>query len=240
MYTQQLHIKHKKIRIIPGVLDKKLEPYITQVKTVSKFTKSIHIDVMDGEYVLTKSPDLYTLVESLKDEKVVLDFHLMTYEMEEKLKLLSNYKNIRFVYCHIENLDPKLLGCDKEYHFKVVPVINPDINIDNFSSVLNSINDIMFMTVQPGGQGNPFTPEALDAITYIKEKYNFKGKIHIDGGVNDNTINHILKYNPDLLVVGSFIAQSKNPKEAYEFLEGKIDGFTKEGQPDFTKRFRQV
>lgn len=207
--------------LVPAILSDKLEDYISQVETVSKFAKKISLDVMDGKFVQSKSPDVFDILDALKNPDVNLTIHLMTKNPEQILPNLTKYKSISLVCIHVEEYRPELIN-KAQLPFELGLVINPDTKIEDYKGFYGDFKVIQIMTTTPGSQGPKFQPEALKNIQRLRES-GFTGEIHIDGSVNETTIPEILKYQPSLLNIGSAISQAKNPKEAFQKLEEKIN-----------------
>lgn len=201
------------VEIIPAILSEKLDDYIEQFNNLHKISKKIHIDIMDGEYVDTRSPAAeeiaYKLSYAVNTE---FAYHLMVKNPLYILNDLDRYKNIRLVYLHAETINEDFFNF--EYPFEIVPAFNPDTNIEMYAHLLSKVSKVLVMTIQPGKQGNPFVPEALENINRLR-LLGFQGEIHIDGHINEETIPTIMKYRPDVLNVGSAISKSKQPVKEY-------------------------
>ena len=76
------------------------------------------------------------------------------------------------------------------------------------------VDSIHIFAIQPGAQGNKFRPEMLEYSKKLRED-GFEGEIGLDGGVNKQTLPKILNYPFDIVVVGSAIAKSENPRSTY-------------------------
>ena len=95
--------------------------------------------------------------------------------------------------------------------------INPNTSVDSIKKYLNSIDLLLVMSVEPGAGGQKFIPNSgnkINELYDLRETFNFNYKIEVDGGVNSDTKD--MCKNADMLVVGSYITKSDNPKEKYE------------------------
>jgi ribulose-phosphate 3-epimerase len=127
---------------------------------------------------------------------------------------ISEYKNVKLVYFHSEVLQENKIEEFNDFSFDLALALKPDIDLSKEINKLLKVSDILIMTVHPGYNGAPFVPEALNKIDELKNK-GFEGTFHIDGSVNKNTIEEILKFDPTVLNVGSAISGSENPEKAY-------------------------
>lgn len=208
---------HHKTQLIPAILSDRIKDYIDQTKTFSTFSKCIHLDVMDGLYVKTKSPEITQILSALKEyDEIQFAIHLMVKYPLKELNALRNFSNVPLVYVHVETIDEDFF--EESYPFEIGLVFNPDTDIRNYSSWLKFVNVIQIMTVFPGNQGNEYHPEALSRVQLLRE-FGFDGEIHIDGHINEETIPQILEFHPDVLNVGSSISKSGNPEEVYKKLK---------------------
>ncbi len=208
--------KLPKPTVVPATLSPDIEDYKNQAITFSKFSKRIHIDVMDGRFVPSISPDAVTILEHLKNVPVFQAVHLMVEDPVRHFEALRAYKRLYLVYVHAETVRAEDL--DGEYPFEISVVIDPDTDIEAHIGALMRTNIVQIMTVKPGAQGADFVPQNLDLIPRLR-KAGFMGEIHIDGHISSDTIQLMMDYAPDVLNVGSYIAHAENPKAAYHTLK---------------------
>jgi pentose-5-phosphate-3-epimerase len=201
--------------IIPAILSNSVEDYIKQASEMVKFSPVIHIDVMDGKYVHTKSPAIQEIMDALAHVPAHYCVHLMVADPSKYVQQLKLYTNVTLVYVHVEFADQ--ISNTENLPFSLAWVVNPDSDLEKYKSILVSSQDIQIMAVQPGTQGAKFIPEDLDNITKLREA-GYTGRIHIDGHVSEETIHLIEKFQPDVLNVGSAIAHSNNLEESYKKL----------------------
>ena len=104
-------------------------------------------------------------------------------------------------------------------------VLNPETPVDNLSSYIDDLDQVLIMTVNPGFYGSPFLPEMLEKISELR-KLKPDLDIEVDGGITDKTIGHVNKAGANLFVSGSYIVKSDNVKKAINSLR-KIVGVEK-------------
>lgn len=214
------------IEIVPAVLEYDLDKYHHQIKKLQHVSNLLHLDIMDGEFVSTESPSTAEVLDIIKYDQhsSLYSLHLMTKTPLNEIKYISekNHEKVYLVYIHAEALSMKEIEneiINAEYPFQIGLVFNPDTDISKYKEYIKYFSVIQLMTVFPGKQGGEFQSQVLEKINIIKSKeYLFSGQIHLDGGINKNTIQMIKKYSPDLIGVGSAIAKSPTPKRSFSEL----------------------
>lgn len=167
----------------------------------------LHLDIMDGIFVPNKTWTLSEMKNIINGHTKPLDVHLMVkdvYHYIDKFAKLNPYM-ITFHYEAVE--DPYLvIDYIKSYGIKAGISIKPETEIVELEDLLDYVDLVLIMSVEPGMGGQKFIPETLDKIKYLKNKkkcYNYL--IEVDGGINDKNIKDL---KCDIAVVGSFITNS--------------------------------
>lgn len=185
----------------------------------------VHIDVMDGSFVpnITFGPNI---VEAIRPHtSLPLDVHLMIDNPEryigEFAKAGADYISVQVESTkHIH----RAIQMIKDYNVKVGVVLNPGTPVEAILPVLNEVDLVLVMSVNPGFGGQAFIPYSLDKIHYlnqIRKENNFNYKLQVDGGVNEQTGKLCHEAGADILVAGSFIFSNDNPvQEQIAILKG--------------------
>ena len=172
----------------------------------------IHLDVMDGHFVpnLTFGP---SVISSIRNKtKKCFDTHLMISNPHE---YIEQYKNAGsdIITVHKEvcgHLD-KTLSSIKNTGCKAGVSINPGTDISGLEYVLDKIDLILVMSVNPGFGGQKFINSSIQKIKKIKELVkNFNIDIEVDGGIDDKTATFVKNAGANILVSGSFIFSGEN------------------------------
>ena len=172
----------------------------------------IHLDVMDGHFVpnLTFGP---SVISSIRNKtKKCFDTHLMISNPDE---YIEQYKNAGsdIITVHKEvcgHLD-KTLSSIKNVGCKAGVSINPGTDISGLEYVLDKIDLILVMSVNPGFGGQKFINSSIQKIKKIKELVkNFNIDIEVDGGIDDKSATLVKNAGANILVSGSFIFSGKN------------------------------
>lgn len=175
-------------------------------------TDYIHIDIMDGKFV-SNQVDMLDL-PSLNTKK---DIHLMVYDVKTYVDKYKKY-NPDFITFHVEAIDNirEMIDYIHSMGIKVGLSIKPNTGIDKIFPYLGIIDLALVMSVEPGAGGQKFIPSSenkINELYTIREKYGYHYDIEVDGGVNLESKD--MCKNADMLVVGSYITMSDNPKEKY-------------------------
>lgn len=175
----------------------------------------IHIDVMDGEFVANKafSMSLVRKINRITEKK--MDVHLMVRDVEMYVKRLRGM-NIGYVTFHIEAVGDMdiggIIGCIRDMGYGVGISIKPDTDIGVLKGIIDIVDMVLVMSVEPGKGGQEFMIESVARIKEIR-KMRRDVIISVDGGINDMTS---FLVDTDMVVVGSYITSSSDYEERIE------------------------
>ncbi|MEG0798957.1 MAG: ribulose-phosphate 3-epimerase [Bacilli bacterium] len=172
----------------------------------------IHLDIMDGVYVETKT---WTIGEIKKLSKIIhkpLDIHLM---VKNPLKYIDAFSllNSSFITFHSGSVKdiPYVISIIKSYGIKVGLALNPDEDISLIEQYLPLIDLVLVMAVKPGKCGQSFNDEIVVKVDKLKEiidANNYNLIISVDGGINNETA--LLLNKADMLVSASYVQENIN------------------------------
>ena len=211
------------VKVAPSILSANFNNLIEEIKSVDN-AKYLHVDVMDGKFVpnITIGP---LVMKNFKKEinNMVMDVHLMIADpvkyAPEFAKagadiITFHYEAVKFAEVAIEEI--KKLGV------KVGISIKPLTDINVLDDLLDKVDLVLIMSVEPGFGGQEFIPSALDKIRYLAKARKDKGYkylIEVDGGINKETAKLCAEAGVDILVAGSYIFKSNNRKALIEEIE---------------------
>lgn len=205
--------------IVPAILAPTIEELQEQLAKVADLNDLVSFDVASEGFVdglTTPSPKDFP---QLPEGKQVF-WHLMVKNPINLIdECLQFSTKIIAVHAEAEGVS-EALKLIKHKEVLAGLVFNPDTDISKFTDLIKLADVVQIMTVIPGAQGRDFDGSNLGQIDYIRT-LNPNTKIAIDGGINSEAINQVLSYNPDYVVVGSFLTKAQNPKENFEKLIAK-------------------
>ena len=183
----------------------------------------VHVDIMDGVFVPNISFG-QMLVRPMKvASKLPLDVHLMIVEPEKYVDSFIE-AGAEVVTFHLEatNHAHRLISHIQGQGVKAGVAINPQTSVDNLDDILEGLDLVCLMSVNPGFGGQKFIYRTLHKIRSLKHKImerNLDTLIEIDGGVGLQNAEAILKAGADVLVAGSSVFKSANPTQTIQRLK---------------------
>ncbi len=207
------------IKIAPSILAANFAKLGEEVKEVEQAGASvIHIDVMDGHFVpnITMGP---IVVEALRPmTKLPLDVHLMIENPDDYIEQFAN-AGADWISVHVEASRHlhRTIQLIRSYGVKPGVVLNPHTPIESIQHILEDIDFVLFMTVNPGFGGQKFISSVISKIENLTKIIKERGldiDIEIDGGINAETIIPCAKAGATIFVAGSAIYNKENRAQA--------------------------
>ena len=198
------------IKISPSILSADFSILGDEIKSLEQAGADlIHIDVMDGHFVpnITMGPPIIKMVR--KCTKLPFDVHLMISPVEKYIKAFADAGS-DIITIHPEATDnlKRAVGTIKSLGKKAGVSLNPKTPISALMDVINDIDLILIMSVNPGFAGQSFMGEVLPKVTELRKMINekkLKIDIEIDGGINFETAPLAVKAGANILVSGTTI-----------------------------------
>ena len=198
------------IKISPSILSADFSILGDEIKSLEQAGADlIHIDVMDGHFVpnITMGPPIIKMVR--KCTKLPFDVHLMISPVEKYIKAFADAGS-DIITIHPEATDnlTRAVGTIKSLGKKAGVSLNPKTPISALMDVINDIDLILIMSVNPGFAGQSFMSEVLPKVTELRKLINdkkLKIDIEIDGGINFETAPLAVKAGANILVSGTTI-----------------------------------
>jgi ribulose-phosphate 3-epimerase len=174
-----------------------------------------HVDVMDGVFVPNISFG-FPVIEAIKRHaKKPLDVHLMIEDpgryIDDFAKAGADILTVHYEACpHLHRTIQQI----KEKGMKAGVALNPHSSVDLLEHVINDIDLVLIMSVNPGFGGQKFIPNTELKVAQAKNLINHHGShalVEVDGGVNGQTGETLVKSGADILVAGSYVFKSDDP-----------------------------
>ncbi len=208
--------------VAPSILSADFTHLERDIKTAEEGGADwIHVDVMDGHFVpnITIGP---VVVEHLrKVTRLPLDVHLM---IENPDRYIQDFRNAGadIISVHQE----ACVHLDRTLHFirstgaRSGVVLNPATPPETLNYVLDDVDLILVMSVNPGFGGQSFIPSSVQKIQALSRMIGSrKILIEVDGGINDQTGSQVVRAGAQVLVAGSYVFGSDKPKERIQKLK---------------------
>jgi len=182
-----------------------------------------HVDVMDGVFVPNISFGFPVIEAIKKHAKKPLDVHLMIQNPDQYIaefkKVGADILTVHYESCtHLH----RTIQSIKEAGMKAGVALNPHTPVALLEDVIQELDLVLIMSVNPGYGGQKFIQNALVKVRQVKELISSKGSkalIEVDGGVNGQTAAELLKAGADVLVAGSYVFNSESPIETIRSLK---------------------
>jgi len=198
------------IKISPSILSADFSKLGSEIQDLEKAKADlIHIDVMDGHFVpnITIGPEVINKLR--KYTSLPFDVHLMISPVDNFIKSFAE-AGADIITIHPEATDDLVDSIKKikSYNKKAGVSLNPKTSVDLVLPVLNLIDLVLVMSVNPGFGGQKFMPETLEKIKILRKEIDtkkLKTQIEIDGGINIENSKIAIKAGVDIIVSGTTI-----------------------------------
>ncbi|MBU9720395.1 MULTISPECIES: ribulose-phosphate 3-epimerase [Bacillaceae] len=215
------------VKIAPSILSADFSKLGEEVLDVEKGGADyIHVDVMDGHFV----PNITIgslVVDAIRPvTKLPLDVHLMIENPDQYIPSFAK-AGADIISVHVE-ATPHLhrsIQLIRELGVKPGVVINPATPVSTIQHVIEDVELVLLMTVNPGFGGQAFIPSVLPKITEVRSLVNQTGKtidVEVDGGINPDTAKQVVEAGANVLVAGSAIYNSRNRQNAIDMIKGSL------------------
>jgi ribulose-phosphate 3-epimerase len=208
-----MEVKVKKIA--PSILSADFSRLGEEVRAVERAGADlIHVDVMDGHFVpnLTLGPLVVTGLRKLTS--LPLDVHLMIEEPERHIEAFAQAgSNWITVHAEVCPQLSRIIKRIRKLNMRPGVVLNPSTPLKVLYSVLNEIDLVLLMSVNPGFAGQPFIPSTLKKIERLRKIIDRSGRpveIEVDGGIKADNVGEVARAGGDIFVSGSGIFKTKD------------------------------
>jgi ribulose-phosphate 3-epimerase len=209
-----------KVLIAPSILSADFSKLGQEIKDIEKAGADwVHVDVMDGHFVpnITIGP---VVVKSMRPvTKMPLDVHLMIKDPEKYVESFARAgSDIITFHSEAEGDHREIIRLIKYFKKKAGVSIRPKTSLESIRAILNMVDMVLVMTVEPGFSGQEFMPDCVDKIAELRKI--FKKDIEVDGGINEETAREVVAKGANVLVAGTSIFGEKDYSQAIKRLRG--------------------
>ena len=216
-------------KIAPSILSADFTRLGQEIREVEKAGADyIHIDIMDGHFVpnITIGPMIVKAARSVTS--LPLDVHLMISEPDGFIDQFAD-AGASILTVHAETLNHlhRTIQHIRDKGVRPGLSLNPATPLDVLEYVLEDLDMVLLMTVNPGFEGQKFIPEVVPKLKRLRELIDKKGQdieIEVDGGINLETIGQVSSAGADVFVAGSAIFYSEDYKETIRLMRENIAG----------------
>ncbi len=214
-------------QLCPSILSADFNRLGEQIKILEKEgVKILHIDVMDGDFVPSISFGMPVIKSIRKESKMFFDVHLMVTEPERYIR--------DFVECGADSITVHAEACEdlertieliRAAGVKVGVSIKPATPVNDISHLLDEVDMVLIMTVQPGFGGQKYLEECTEKIKELRELIDEEGldtQIQVDGGINADALSTVMEAGANLIVAGSY-AFRENLAESVQDIHKKME-----------------
>ena len=200
----------KPYKIAPSILSADYANFESELKKLEATgAEYVHIDIMDGHFVPNISFGAGVVASMRPHSRLVFDCHLMVSNLEHHIEEFAR-AGADIISIHAE-ATPHIHGALQKIRaagVKASVVINPGTPVEVVKNVLNLVDQVLVMTVNPGFGGQAFLPETMDKVrelVVLREVNQLDFDIEVDGGIDDETIRVAKEAGANVFVAGSYV-----------------------------------
>jgi ribulose-phosphate 3-epimerase len=215
----------KRVLIAPSLLSADWGCLARSVRSIGELGGDIvHLDIMDGNFVPNITFGPKAVRDLRKESSLPFDVHLMVARPESCIESFAK-AGADYITFHCEATVHvhRTLSVIRELGKHPGISLVPSTTVDALSEILELVDIVLVMTVNPGFGGQKMIPACLrkvESLRNLKEKRGFRFLIEVDGGINRETVRQAIDAGAEVIVAGSAVFESPDPREEIKALRG--------------------
>ena len=206
------------IRICPSILNADRANLTAEISRISKESDLLHLDVMDNIFVPNFTFTLEDSAKIISQSSLPVDAHLMIANPDDQAHLYARAGAKSVTFHYEASIKPaETISKISDEGSRVGVALKPGTKFHEISHLLDSVDMVLIMTVEPGFGGQSFMADMMDKVREARKEIDSKhfGKIwlQVDGGISLETITQAVSAGADTFVAGSAVYKSNNPGE---------------------------
>lgn len=203
----------------PGTENKSFAEIEKKLSLISHFTKTVHIDIVDGKFAPHKTfadPTPFTP----HTKNFVFEVHLMVDEPIAYIKPFAEAGFQRFIGQVEKMSDQVAFVAEAQLWGEVGLAIDKQTTVEDITVPLDDLDTLLVMTIQAGRSGQKFDDTLLEKVKQLRQKTTIP--IEVDGGINDETIEVAAAAGANRFVATSFLFNLETPQKQFQLLQEKL------------------
>ena len=217
------------IRICPSILNADRSNIGSEIDRIAKESDLLHLDIMDGIFVPNTTFSLEESEKIVSESPIPVDAHLMIRNPENEIQKFMDFGCSSITF-HLEATDmaEKCVDLIKSQEVRAGIALKPQTGFSSILDLIEKIDMLLIMTVEPGFGGQSFMesmlPKISEARKYLDERHLKKIWLQVDGGISLDTISKAFLAGADTFVAGSAVFRDEDPGSMVDKLRAKISG----------------
>ncbi|MBL7120251.1 MAG: ribulose-phosphate 3-epimerase [Dehalococcoidia bacterium] len=204
-------------QVVPALLTEDPKTLESLVRQTESFTNYVQFDIMDGEFVPSRSITCEHLAALAM--KLSWEAHLMVLHPEEYLESFRQAGAQKVVFHFEATSSPReVVSQARGLGLQVGLAVNPETPVSAILPLAGEVDSVLFLTVHPGFYGSQFLPEVLDNVIEFRSSHP-NAEIGVDGGIKEGNVAQIARLGVDVIYVGSAISLQPDPAESFRHLQ---------------------
>ena len=203
--------------VVPAILTDDPKALEAMVRQAEGFTTYVQFDIMDGRFVPSRSITREHLLAL--NTKLSWEAHLMIENPEQYLVDFQRAGAKKVVFHYEATSSPReVISLARGLGMEVGLAINPETSVSTIRPLVDAVDSVLLLTVNPGFYGSQFIPEVLDKVAELRHAVPVV-EIGVDGGMKESNVGQVARFGVDVIYVGSAIFLQPQPGESFRRLQ---------------------